>query len=241
MTKDILAEFKEFSYLAEIVSKIFSDDPPATPTIPLFSFEGLPGAGKTTQIRCVAESGVLGNCHFIDIPTEFPTGKFLRHLYSDQKRWQEITSCMPWLNVLLVSMDLKGAIDNAKAMGADMALMSRGILSTYYYNLPPFLQMHGDEDAWNRISYFMKGFIYPDAIIFLDITPETANSRVIRRNRQPLRAMDKLESMQTDRIRLIRYLQHIRPQPNIYFVNAEQSEESVTKDICSIIKRHLNE
>ena len=51
--------------------------------IPLFSFEGLPGAGKTTQIELVAEKleKMYGKTYYIDLPTRSPVGKILKALY----------------------------------------------------------------------------------------------------------------------------------------------------------------
>ena len=83
--------------------------------IPIFSFEGLPGSGKTTQINLVSNKVNLnyGKSTYIDLPTNSPIGEILSILYSDINKWNKIRSLNPWINPLLLSVDLRLNIKNA--------------------------------------------------------------------------------------------------------------------------------
>ena len=77
-------------------------------------------------------------------------------------------------------------------------------MSTYYYNLDAY---DSDENkAWDMMQSHMKAFYMPDAIVFMDIPEEVAYERVVKRNRGPLRKMDEVDEMKTDKIRLQNYL-----------------------------------
>ena len=206
--------------------------------IPIFSFEGLPGAGKTTQIKLVSEALTkkYGKSYYIDLPTKSPIGKIMKSLYSDEQRWNEVRIQSPWLNPIMISADLRLAIKRAVEEGTNYAFMSRGVLSTYYYNLDAY---DSDENrAWHMMQEHMKAFYMPEAIIFMDIPEEDAYARVVKRNRGPLRKMDQLEEMSNDKIKLQNYLAKM-PDIPVYYINAVGTEEEVTNRIIEKLERHL--
>ena len=114
--------------------------------------------------------------------------------------------------------------------------MSRGILSTYYYNLDAY----GDNmnDVWKLIETDMRAFYMPEAIIFMEISEDIAFERVVRRNRGPLRKMDQIIEMKKDKKILKNYLKKIN-HPNVYYIDAVGSEEDVTQRILEKLKVHM--
>ncbi|QTA79814.1 Thymidylate kinase-like domain-containing protein [Desulfonema limicola] len=210
--------------------------------LPLFSFEGLPGAGKTTQIKRVSEVYFkrFGKSFFIDLPSQNRIGNILKVLYSDQDKWNQLRKEVPWLNPLFLSLDLSLMLQKAKKEGAYYTLMSRGILSTYYYNLDAFekdgLKL---QEVWNNLSIILKGFAKPKAILFLDIPIEEARRRVLKRNRRPLRKMDEVKTMVKDNAMLREYIKMLYSSIPVHYINANQSEEAVTRDIGNILAQYL--
>lgn len=206
--------------------------------IPIFSFEGLPGAGKTTQIKLVSDmlTRKYGKSYYIDLPTKSPIGKIMKSLYLQEKTWNNIRKEAPWLNTMMISTDLRIAVNTAVEEGARYAFMSRGVLSTYYYNLDAYAN---DENvAWDLMQEHMRAFYMPTAIVFMDIPENIAHQRVLKRNRGSLRKMDEVEQMQKDKIRLQRYLSKWSDIP-VYYIDATGTEEEVTNRIIDKLQRHL--
>lgn len=207
--------------------------------IPLFSFEGLPGAGKTTQIQLVAEK--LNSeeyiAHYIDLPTESVIGKILKCMYSDAMKWDEVRYKHPWLNPILLSADLHLAVERARGFGAKCALMSRGVLSTYYYNMDVYGERNSLEN-WRKMEKYMSAFYIPTALFFLDISEEEARQRILHRNRVPLRKMDTVSQMREDKKLLLEYLSRLSHIP-VHFINASLGKNEVTKQVLEKIYMYL--
>lgn len=230
---------KELEELYKVLQIVHDGINPENSPIPIFSFEGLPGVGKTTQIKFVSEAltGKYGKSYYIDLPTKSPIGKVMKSLYSDEQRWKGVREQNPWLNPIMISTDLRLAINRAVEEGARYAFMSRGVLSTYYYNLDAY---NSDEDkAWDMMQSHMKAFFMPEAIVFMDIPEEVAYERVVKRNRGPLRKMDMVDEMKKDKIRLQNYLSQM-PNVPVYYIDATGTEEEVTKKIIEKLEGHLS-
>lgn len=205
--------------------------------IPIFSFEGLPGSGKTTQINLVSNKVNLnyGKSTYIDLPTNSPIGEILSILYSDINKWNKIRSLNPWINPLLLSVDLRLNIKNAILNNIKYIFMSRGILSTYYYNLDAYLE----ENNWEQLTNHLRAFYIPSAIIFLEVPESIAYERVVTRNREILRKMDMLEQMKTDNILLHNYLNKLSINIPIYCVDAVGDKDTISERIIEKLIKHL--
>ena len=226
-------------YLQEVLTGILNQQPPASAPLKLFSIEGLPGAGKTTQIKLVSEElrKEYGEVCYIDLPTQSPFGKILRALYSNKAQWDCLRRSIPWFNLVFLSADLHAAIEYALKKKSACALMSRGILSTYYYNLDSWSNRE-EETAWKLMEKYMKSFYLPTAIFFLEVTETEAHERVIKRNREPLREMDRLEQMRSDYSKLLRYLSRFSEIP-VHHISGMESPPVVTQKILERIRTYL--
>lgn len=234
---DIKIFYNIVKKVVEDKSFLIEDDLP-----PIFSFEGLPGAGKTTQI--IKSSHDLkdkyGKSYYIDLPTNSSVGLLLKALYSDKEIWNRIRVEAPWMNPLLLSIDLQLALQKAKEENAKYVLMSRGILSTYYYNYEAYMEIYKDFNVvWEKLTKVLQGFAYPKAIVFFELSAEEANKRVIKRNRGPLREMDKIENMTRDRELFDKYMERIKQEVPIYYIDASSEKDTVTSQIDDILSKYL--
>ena len=227
----------DLEYLYMTLKVLFEHDVSFKSGIPLFSFEGLPGAGKTTQAHMVADLLNDENiiAHFIELPTDSSVGKLLRGLYSNVERWEDIRHKTPWVNPVFLSVDLKMAIDKAVSQNARCALMSRGILSTYYYNIDAY--GNNIDYAWREMANHMRAFYRPTAIFFIDVPEEEANNRVIKRNREPLRKMDDVSQMRIDKEKLFNYIKKI--DMPVHIISGTGNPDDISKTILKKIKSYL--
>ena len=229
----------EIKCLYNVLQDVLEPKRESISPIPLFSFEGLPGAGKTTQIQLVAEE--LNSeeyiAHYIDLPTESVIGKILKCMYCDVMKWDEVRYKHPWLNPVLLSADLHLAVERARNFGAKCALMSRGVLSTYYYNMDVYGERNSLEN-WKKMEKHMSAFYMPTALFFLDISEEEARQRILYRNRVPLRKMDTVSQMRKDKKLLLEYLSILSHIP-VHFINASLGKNEVTKQVLEKIYMYL--
>jgi dTMP kinase len=162
-------------------------------------------------------------------------------LYTNVEEWQNISKNAPWLNPIFLSVDLQESILTAKQSGAKYILMSRGILSTYYYNLNPYLQnLHDFNQSWETITRHLAGFAQPTAIIFLELPAEVANDRVLKRGRGQIRKMDTIDQMKKDRFLFDKYIKRLSNIP-VHYVDASGTEQEVLNRIDSVLGLYLKE
>jgi dTMP kinase len=206
--------------------------------IPIFSFEGLPGAGKTTQIKSVSQKMTheFGKSCYIDLPTKSSIGRLLKALYLSEEQWNNIRRLNPWLNPVMLSIDLRMAVEEAVREGAKYAFMSRGIISTYYYNLDAYGE--NEKTTWPVMENHMSAFYKPTAIVFIDVPEELAFERVVKRNRGPLRKMDQIDQMRQDKGRFEKYLERLPTIP-VHHIDGQGKVEDITNRIVEELKRYF--
>lgn len=222
-----------WSEISRVLAAVFCGDARASVSpIPLVCFEGLPGAGKSTQIARVlaACEKKYGKGCLIDPPSGSAVGRMLRSLYADPARWHRMRRENPWLNPLMLSADLRLAVRAAMEQGAGYALVDRGILSTCFYNLNAYA---ADEDtAWAAMKPHLAAFYRPTVTLFLDVDAEVAHRRVVARRRGELREMDRPERMRADCALLLRCQARLAEIP-FCRIDAARAPEAVTEEIMT--------
>lgn len=237
MNKKFPSFMQELDWLAAILNKTGFGGAKLETDIPLISLEGLPGAGKTTQIELLYDSGILGNCKLVDLPSCGSTGMAMKTLHHDKPRWAEIADSVPWLNPLFIALEARACQEEAIKENKDCLLMSRGLISTYYYNLPPLLKWGmSEEEGLAFLRSIITECMRPSAVIFLELPPEEAHKRVELRHRLPFRKMDELESMEKDIKKLKEYAAYVHNYVPVHYVDASGDKYEVQKKIEKVVE-----
>lgn len=154
-------------------------------------FEGIDGAGKTTQIHCLAERlRAEGRTVAITAePTTSVTGKMLREALSG--RDPRTASEMAALFVLdRIHHNVgEGGIEQLLAEGVDV------ICDRYYYSSLAYQGSQTDFEWVKAMNLNCPEIRRPDICIFLDLEPKESLAR-IRSNR----ASDEIEIYETEEI-----------------------------------------
>jgi dTMP kinase len=147
----------------------------------LIVFEGAEGAGKTTQIRLVAERlGAAGiSCVAVREPGGTPVGDAIREILLDPE--QQISYPAEALLFMasraeLISREIKPAL----AQG-DIVLLDRFFLSTYAYQIVGRGLPEDEVRAANRLA---TAGLVPDLTLLLDLPPREGLGRADARGKR---------------------------------------------------------
>jgi dTMP kinase len=152
----------------------------------LIVFEGAEGAGKTTQIRLLAERfGAQGlSAVAVREPGGTPVGDAIREILLDPE--QQITAATEALLFMasraeLIAREIRPALD-----GGDVVLLDRFFLSTYAYQIVGRGLPEDDVRAANRLA---TAGLVPDLTLLLDVSPAKGLERADARGKR-----DRIES-----------------------------------------------
>lgn len=224
--------------LNRVLESVGSGTPVASAPMPLISFEGVPGAGKTTQIkRLMADAGGLyGPTCLIDPPTDMLIGRKMKQLFSQTEKWESMRRAMPWLSPVMLAADLRMAVHKAARQGARCAFLDRGIHSTLFYNLDAYA---ADETAaWAAMQPHLAAYYRPTVTFFLDLPETEAHTRVVHRHRGALRPVDYPERMRENKAFLLRCRDRLPDVPFIV-IDAARPAELITAEIKNYLSLFL--
>ena len=132
----------------------------------LIILEGAEGAGKTTQIRLLAEKLTTSGCPCVAVrePGGTPVGDAIREILLDPER--QITPATEALLFMssraeLTAREIRPSLDEGKVV-----LLDRFFLSTYAYQIAGRGLPEDDVRAANRLA---TGGLVPDLTLLLDI------------------------------------------------------------------------
>jgi dTMP kinase len=156
----------------------------------LLVLEGAEGAGKTTQIRLLAEhmtnAGVP--CVAVREPGGTPVGDAIREILLDPER--QITAATEALLFMssraeLIAREIKPSLSEGKTV-----LLDRFFLSTYAYQIAGRGLPEADIRAANRLA---TAGLVPDLTLLIDISPSTGLERADARG-----SRDRMERADDD-------------------------------------------
>ena len=196
-------------------------------------FEGIDGAGKTTQINLLAnylrEQGRAVYC--TAEPTETVSGGLLRDALSGASRR---TICE------MAAMFVFDRINhNVNPVNGIQKMLGDGfdvICDRYYYSSLAY-QGSGTDPEWvGNMNLNCPEIMRPDICIFLDLTPEQSMAR-INRGRATQEIYENEEKLTQVRNQFYRVFEDLKDRENIQIVDAYRSVEEIHADIIALIDR----
>ena len=194
-------------------------------------FEGIDGAGKTTQINLLAnylrEQGRSVYC--TAEPTETVSGGLLRDALSGATRR---TICE------MAAMFVFDRINhNVNPVNGIQKMLADGfdvICDRYYYSSLAY-QGSGTDPEWvSNMNLNCPEIMRPDVCIFLDLTPEQSMAR-INRNRATQEIYENVEKLTQVRNQFYRVFEDLKGRDNIQIVDAYRSVEEIHKSIVALV------
>ena len=196
-------------------------------------FEGIDGAGKTTQINLLAkylsEQGRAVYC--TAEPTETVSGGLLRDALSGASRR---TICE------MAAMFVFDRINhNVNPVNGIQKMLADGfdvICDRYYYSSLAY-QGSGTDPEWvSNMNLNCPEIMRPDVCIFLDLTPEQSMAR-INRGRATQEIYENEEKLTQVRNQFYRVFEQLRERDNIQIVDAYRSVEEIHQSIVTLISQ----
>ncbi len=198
----------------------------------LIVFEGIDGAGKTTQIDLLEQhlrkSGK--QVYRTAEPTESVTGGLLRDaLGGVTKRSACELAALFTLDRIFHNVNPVNGIDKMIAQGVDV------ICDRYYYSSLAYQGSETDTEWVRSMNLNCPEIRRPDLCIFLDLTPEQSMERILR-GRVTQEIYETAERLEAVRNQFYRVIESLRDRDRIAVVNAARSMEEVHAEICGLIE-----
>ncbi len=194
-------------------------------------FEGIDGAGKSTQIELLAAhlQGEGRRVYRTAEPTESVTGGLLRDaLGGVSKRTPCEMAALFVLDRIFHNVNPVNGIEKMLADGVDV------ICDRYYYSSLAY-QGSLTDPAWVRnMNLDCPEIRRPDLCIFLDLTPEQSMER-ISKGRVTTEIYETVEQLTRVRDQFLSVIDSLSARDNIQVVNAARPIEEIQTDIRSIV------
>lgn len=200
------------------------------------AFEGIDGAGKTTQVELLARNlRALGREVSLSAePTSLESGKAIRRALSGAEKKTECQmAAMFVLDRIAHNTDAEIGIEPLTERGIDV------ISDRYYYSSLAY-QGAATDYAWVKTMNIGSPEIRrPDLCIYLDLLPEQSLER-ISRNRESVEIYENLEKLTVTRNTFLSVIDDLKGDgENIYIVDANRAPEDIATEIFDIVKRYI--
>ena len=194
-------------------------------------FEGLDGAGKTTQIELLANRlrGTGRRVYCTAEPTESVSGGLLRDaLGGISKRTAGEMAALFVLDRIFHNVNPVNGIQKMLADGFDV------ICDRYYYSSMAYQGSETDPEWVRHMNLDCPEILRPDVCVFLDLTPEQSMAR-INRGRATQEIYENEEKLTAVRNQFYRVFEELRERDNIRIVNAYRSIEEIHEEIAGLL------
>lgn len=193
-------------------------------------FEGIDGAGTSTQINLLKDKLPSKKTMFTAEPTEYPTGKFLRSVLKGEVVLNPKTTAFLFAADRNEHLYGKGGIVNHCTKGG-IAVTDRYLFSSLAY------QSATCGEELPRI--LNQNFPLPELLFFFDIEPSLSLKRIKSRNVTEIyEKQDFLEKTRIEYHRVIKFFENSKEakEMKIVWIDASESEKKVAENIWSVLK-----
>jgi dTMP kinase len=194
-----------------------------------FSFDGIDGTGKSTQLQLFCDSLREAGCEVVDCrdPGSTLLGERIREilLTADSDLAIGLRSEMLLYmaaRAQLVDEVIRPALGDGKIVVSDRYLLANIVYQGYAGGLDP--------DTIRQVGQIAIDDVLPDCVFLLDMPPEAADRRLNR-------PLDRIESQGPDYRRRLRegfLLEAQRPESRVQIIDADRPIESVRDEIWRI-------
>ena len=195
-------------------------------------FEGIDGAGKTTQIELLTKrlQAAGRRVYRTAEPTESVTGGLLRDaLGGISKRTPGELAALFVLDRIFHNTNPVNGIETMLAQGIDV------ICDRYYYSSLAYQGCETDEQWVRDMNLNCPEIRRPDVCIYLDLTPEESLKR-ISNGRESVEIYENLEKLTDVRASFYYAIEDLRKDgEQIFIVDASRSLEEISDEIFNIV------
>ena len=197
-------------------------------------FEGIDGAGKTTQIRLLEKYlRDLGHAVYCTAePTESVSGGLLRDALSGiSKRSACEMAALFTLDRIFHNVNPVSGIERMLNDGFDV------ICDRYYYSSMAYQGSETDAEWVKSMNLACPEIRRPDLCVFLDLTPEESMAR-IDGGRATKEIYENAEKLRAVRDKFYRVFEELKGTENVRIVNAARSIEEIHAEIVSLMEEN---
>lgn len=199
-------------------------------------FEGIDGAGKTTQIHLLADAlRAMGYDPYITAePTGMETGRAIRRVLSG-----EISKTPTQVAAMFVQDRIDHNVDPEQGIETMLAAGKAVICDRYYYSSLAYQGSLTDFDWVMAANCNCPEIRHPDLCIFLDLSPEESMKRITK-GRTSTEIYEKAETLATFRARYLEVFQKLSEQgERIAIIDASGTMQEAADAILQAVKSHL--
>ncbi|MEX2317242.1 MAG: dTMP kinase [Pirellulales bacterium] len=194
-----------------------------------FSFDGIDGVGKSTQVRLFCEALRAGGRAGVDCrdPGSTPLGERIRNLLLTKDDEISISRTSEMLLYMAARAQLVEQVIRPALAAGQIVVSDRYLLANVVY------QGHAgglDVESIRRVGQIATGGLRPDCVFLLDMPPEQADGRIKR-------SLDRMERQGDDYRRRLRagfLTEAARPDSRIHVIDASGAAEAVHAEIWRI-------
>ncbi len=196
-------------------------------------FEGIDGAGKTTQVNLLLERMEKEkiSAYLTAEPTDLATGRELRRVLSGEVKK---TDCE--IAVLFTLDRIAHNKDKVTGIGKILDAGYDVICDRYYYSTLAYQGASTDYEWVKSMNIDCPEIRRPDLCIFLDLTPEESLDRITK-GRDKLEIYENIETLTRVRDAFHKALSDLGDSENIAIVNAYRTPEEIADEIWEIYSK----